>query len=58
VLTVSQAGLVGFSIRDDFTGDNLGGVSLEIAPLPEPSALPALALGSAALALLKRKRFA
>jgi len=58
VITLSEAGLVGFAIRDDYTGDNLGGVSLDIAPLAEPSAIPALAIGCAALALLKRKRFA
>jgi hypothetical protein len=56
VLTVSQAGLVGFAIRDDFPSDNLGGVSLEIAPLPEPAGMPALTLGFAALAIRRRSR--
>jgi hypothetical protein len=53
--TVSDAGLVGFSIRDSVTQDNLGGVSLEVTPVPEPPATPALAIGFAWLALHGRR---
>jgi len=55
VFTVSDAGLVGFSIRDIDTQDNLGGVSLEVTPVPEPPETPALAIGFAWLALHGRR---
>jgi hypothetical protein len=54
VFTVSASGLVGFSIRDDPTIDNLGGMSLLISEIPEPATAPLLILGVAALALRRR----
>ena len=55
MFTVSASGLVGFSIRDDTTSDNLGGISLEITAIPEPSTAGLLALGLTSLALAHRK---
>jgi hypothetical protein len=56
VFTVSDAGFVGFSIRDGVPEDNLGGLSLEITPVPEPPATPALVAGFGSIVLLERRR--
>ncbi len=56
--TVTSSGLVGFSINDGFTGDNIGGMSLEVLAIPEPSTAALLALGLVSLAFRKRIRTA
>ena len=55
VFTVTSAGFVSFAIRDDVPVDNLGGMSLEILAIPEPSTGALLTVGVMALALRRRR---
>jgi hypothetical protein len=52
--TVSEAGPVGFAIRDAVVDDNTGGMSLAVVPVPEPSRPALLGAGIAALAVCAR----
>jgi hypothetical protein len=51
---VSTSGFVGFAIRDASVSDNLGGMSLEVLPVPEPSAGALVGVGMALLAMRRR----
>ena len=54
-LTLSQTTTLDFGIVDYYLPDNAGGVSLNIAPVPEPAAVWLLTWAFAALGLLKRR---
>jgi hypothetical protein len=56
IFTVSEAGLVGFAIRDGYLDDNTGGMSLAVTPVPEPSRTLLLGAGVAALLACARRR--
>lgn len=43
--SLAQAATVYFGVPDSFHGDNFGGVSLRIAPVPEPSQIALLVTG-------------
>jgi hypothetical protein len=55
--TLSSAGLVGFAIRDNplFLNDNLGGMSLAVNLVPEPSTSILLSLGLGLTGLVRRR---
>jgi len=54
--TLSSPGFVGFSIRDNTTSDNFGGMSLSVVAVPEPSTGALIALGLTALGARRRAR--
>lgn len=55
-LTLSTAQVVYFGVPDSYYGDNSGGVSLHIRPVPEPDVAGLLLGGLAALGWVFRRR--
>jgi len=54
-INVANSGPVTFFWKDDIFGDNTGGISLDVSPVPEPASMAMLGAGLAALARRRRK---
>lgn len=54
--TLASSGPVGFAIGDSFLPDNLGGLSLEVSPVPEPSEYLMLLAGLGVVGAMARRR--
>jgi hypothetical protein len=54
-VNLAADGPVTFYWVDDIFGDNTGGVSIDVSPVPEPASMAVLGLGLAAVARRRRK---
>ncbi|MFS4438727.1 hypothetical protein ACMA5I_10980 [Paracoccaceae bacterium GXU_MW_L88] len=54
--TLESAQQIGFYVHDSSTGDNRGGVSIDVSPVPLPGGFALLGLGVAGLAATRRKK--
>lgn len=54
--TLAAPTTVLFTLRDYYVGDNAGGISIDVSPVPEPASVALMALGLAGLLAWRQRR--